>query len=284
MRAVLFEQGYEVSSHPDGSTAWLALLDGQRCETLLLDCREPGPDELALLRLMREDGKFRHVPLLVQGELGDVAGLADYPTVGSLFGSIGICVPLMLNVVASAVAQFREQEGLRSLIGAGRSDGAMLTCGAFSIRTLNDARVLARGLAQLCADPVRARVGMQELLFNAVEHGNLAIGYAAKGELIVAGSWHTEVWLRTEDPRYRSRRVTVEFERDAIFMSLTIRDQGAGFDWRRYLVFSQARAFDPNGRGILLAHASGFAEIDYFRNGAGDGSEVRIRIPLAGGT
>jgi hypothetical protein len=40
-------------------------------------------------------------------------------------------------------------------------------------------------------------------------------------------------------------------------------DQGAGFDWQRYLDFDPERATDPNGRGIAMARLMSFESLSY---------------------
>lgn len=50
-------------------------------------------------------------------------------------------------------------------------------------------------------------------------------------------------------------------------VEFTIRDQGDGFDWSKYLDFSPERAFDTHGRGIALARKLSFDSFEYLGNG-----------------
>jgi hypothetical protein len=105
------------------------------------------------------------------------------------------------------------------------------------------------------------------LLVNAVEHGNLAISYAEKSEMRRNDTWDAEVEQRLADPVLGARRARIAFRRADDALSFTIRDEGAGFDWRNYLEFSPERAFDPNGRGIAMARQACFSSLDYLESG-----------------
>jgi DNA-binding response OmpR family regulator len=74
-------------------------------------------------------------------------------------------------------------------------------------------RDLASGLARGCPDPKRVVLGLQELLTNAVEHGNLGISYADKTRLVLENRWVDEVERRLSQPDYAQRTVTVTLSR-----------------------------------------------------------------------
>jgi len=75
-------------------------------------------------------------------------------------------------------------------------------------------------------------------------------------------------------PAYAERVARVRFSRDAGAVTIHIADQGEGFDWRPYLEFSAARAFDPHGRGISMARMVSFDSLEY----QGRGNEVVVRL------
>jgi hypothetical protein len=81
------------------------------------------------------------------------------------------------------------------------------------------------------------------------------------------GRWQEEVERRLGLPAYRERFVEVLFERIPQAIRFTIRDQGEGFDWRKYLDFDPARIFDPHGRGIAMARMMSFSALEYQGNG-----------------
>ncbi len=55
-----------------------------------------------------------------------------------------------------------------------------ITEGRAEFRTIEDAQNLAILLAKQCPDYDRVLFGLRELMINAVEHGNLEIGYEKK--------------------------------------------------------------------------------------------------------
>jgi anti-sigma regulatory factor (Ser/Thr protein kinase) len=139
----------------------------------------------------------------------------------------------------------------------------LLDVAEFEFHTLKQAADLALTLGGLCPDPASAALGLSELLVNAVEHGNLGIGYAEKSEMRRNEVWEQEVEARLGDPVLGARRARVAFRRMPDRLVFTISDEGAGFDWRSYLEFSPERAFDPNGRGIAMARQASFTALDY---------------------
>ena len=63
------------------------------------------------------------------------------------------------------------------------------------------------------------------------------------------------------------KKVEVKLEHTKSEMSLTIRDDGQGFDSSKYLVMSPERAFDPNGRGISMSKMMSFDTLEYLGKG-----------------
>ncbi|MGN7613816.1 response regulator [Magnetococcales bacterium HHB-1] len=133
----------------------------------------------------------------------------------------------------------------------------------FVIKTLDEVRELAVLLAKTTPDPERTVAGLQELLFNAVEHGNLGISYQEKSQLHATDQWEEEVQRRLELPKYVDRRVTVWFKRKAGENHFLIVDEGEGFEWEPFLKFDPKRMFDSHGRGIAMAANASLDSITY---------------------
>ncbi|NGZ08400.1 MAG: response regulator [Nitrospira sp. LK70] len=123
------------------------------------------------------------------------------------------------------------------------------------------------------------RGALQELLFNAVEHGNLEIVYREKQEALVDGRYEQLLAHRLAQARLRDRRVIMHVlhDKDANSLAYRITDEGKGFKWRSLLTRSQelCEAEDTNGRGIFLAR-SFFPCLAYNERG----NEVTITVPL----
>jgi hypothetical protein len=66
-------------------------------------------------------------------------------------------------------------------------------------------------------------------------------------------------------------------ERSADEVRFTIRDEGKGFDWKKYLEVQPQRAFDNHGRGIAIARAMSFCSVEY--RGSGNEVVAVVRLP-----
>jgi CheY-like chemotaxis protein/anti-sigma regulatory factor (Ser/Thr protein kinase) len=123
------------------------------------------------------------------------------------------------------------------------------------------------------------RGALQELLFNAVEHGNLEIVYQEKQEALAEGRYEQLLARRLAQTRLRDRRVIIHVLHDRETNSLVYRitDEGKGFKWRSRMMRSQevCGSKDVNGRGIFLAQ-SFFPCLAYNEQG----NEVTITVSL----
>lgn len=100
---------------------------------------------------------------------------------------------------------------------------------------------------------------LYELLCNAVEHGNLEIGYQKKQQALVQGRHEELLRQRLAVPRLNVRRITihVRYEQDADRLIYHIADEGNGFAWRPFLQCSDESCGPAavNGRGIFIAQS-----------------------------
>jgi len=110
-------------------------------------------------------------------------------------------------------------------------------------------------------------MGLIELTVNAVEHGNLEIGYEAKTKLLKNGELTQEIERRMADKKYAGRVVELVVVRKNGGVYARITDQGPGFDWRSYVSIDPARASDSHGRGIAQANAVAFDKLSYNESG-----------------
>jgi len=155
----------------------------------------------------------------------------------------------------------------------------MLRRGTFRFQTLDQARVLASTLAGGTPEPERVVTGLSELFVNAVEHGNLAIDYDTKSELQESGGWLDEINRRLELPEYSDRYATVEVEMRDESIGWKITDEGAGFDWQKYVELDPERAFDSHGRGIVMSKLMSFDRLHY--EGPGNVAVAEIDVGAA---
>ena len=107
--------------------------------------------------------------------------------------------------------------------------------GEFIIKTHQEAVVLAAAISQAAVYPEFVSVGLMELFFNAVEHGNLEIGYQRKSQCLLTNSWKEELATRAGSAEFGKRSVHVRMEKTLSGLHMTIRDEGKGFDWNHYV-------------------------------------------------
>lgn len=123
------------------------------------------------------------------------------------------------------------------------------------------------------------RGALQELLINAVEHGNLEIAYREKQQALAKGEYELLLQARLAQPRIRSRQVTVHvlYEREAKRVVYRIADEGAGFPWRSLLNQPEdaMSAEGGSGRGIFLTRSL-FPNLTY--NERGNEAMITLRL------
>ncbi len=121
------------------------------------------------------------------------------------------------------------------------------------------------------------RLGLIELITNAIEHGNLGISYDEKSETMEDGGTigiDALIHAREESSECREKKVTIDFVQQPKYVEWVIRDEGKGFDWKELEKKSQEgdSILSLHGRGIFLSRFQ-FDELEY----EGVGNVVRIR-------
>ncbi|MDE3060792.1 MAG: hypothetical protein KGJ06_07260 [Pseudomonadota bacterium] len=135
-----------------------------------------------------------------------------------------------------------------------------------TIKDLENLYSVAQTLAQHFPMSEAAVTGIYELLLNAVEHGNLGIGFATKTALVRQGIWLEEINRRLALPENADKEVEISLLRDDRQCRLTIGDQGGGFAWHKY-IGKLTDSSIPNGRGLWIALHSNFARIAFNASG-----------------
>ncbi|MCS6294303.1 MAG: PAS domain S-box protein [Nitrospira sp.] len=148
--------------------------------------------------------------------------------------------------------------------------------GRFELRTLDEARHLAELLAYAFPDPTRTQLGLTELFVNGVEHGNLNLSYTEKSALLNIGTLDHEIARRLMLPDFAQKRVRVSLDRTETALRMSITDDGEGFDWNQYLDLDGVRSADGHGRGIAMAKAISFDQLDF----QGCGNQVVVSVSL----
>jgi hypothetical protein len=159
---------------------------------------------------------------------------------------------------------------------ASRHARVFLRASILECRTPDEAYDMAGVLTALFSMSQNAMTGLVELLMNAIEHGNLEIDHDEKTALMRSGELYDEIERRLGALPYRDRKVIVRVDRnDDGSGTITIRDQGRGFDWRAHLA-ALAGDYAGRGRGIALARALSFPDLEFHD----PGNQVTVRVPV----
>ncbi len=143
-----------------------------------------------------------------------------------------------------------------------RAAGCCLEVARYRFRTLEEAETLSVLLAAAMPAPERRTGGVLELLINAVEHGNLGVGFSEKRDLLLSGRLHDELRRRLSQVPWAQRSATASLEVDGRRVRLVVEDEGEGFDFTNVLE-QQPDLTAPHGRGIFLARAMSFDRLRY---------------------
>ncbi len=119
---------------------------------------------------------------------------------------------------------------------------------------------------------------LQELLFNAIYHGNLEISSEVRGEGIDGQLKFQELaTTRMADPHYSDRKIQLSWIWTESHLEVIVKDEGPGFDWRWWM--EKTRKLDTlgsSGRGMMLVQS--FADQLQF-NEQGNETTALLSLP-----
>jgi PAS domain-containing protein len=113
------------------------------------------------------------------------------------------------------------------------------------------------------------RIGLEEIILNAIEHGNLDISFKDKTESISNDRYFEMINRRRDDPAFRNRKITIEYSLDEHRAEYIITDDGDGFD-HGSIIKDKSKASNVellgHGRGVNMAYRI-FDEMRYNKKG-----------------
>lgn len=269
--------GYDFILASDGVEAIEIMEKSDDIDAVVLDRMMPRLDGMGVLKWIKQSEIYKNTPVIMQ----TAAATSEQVLQGIESGVYHYLTkpysePLFLAVLKSALDSTKDFHETTSEFKKMRNGLAMCSDARFSFQNLSEAQDLSLVIANFYPDPSKVILGINELLVNAIEHGNLGIAYEEKKQLLLSGKWHSEISNRILLPEHRNKYATASFARNEKELSLNITDEGIGFDWSRYLDFDPKRMMDPNGRGIATAKNGCFDELEFL----GSGNQVRCKILL----
>jgi CheY-like chemotaxis protein len=264
----LSDSGYTVRCMEDPREALAYLRDGGEADAILLDRTMPYLDGISFMAELKQMPERKHLPVIMQTAIASPEKIAEGIEAGVFYY---LTKPfeksLLCSLLRRALADREIYAGHSAELKERQSALERISMARFSFQSLDDVRAISNLLASFFPTPDGALLGIRELMLNAVEHGNLGIDYKLKSELMEEGRWESEIERRLSMLEYSRKFATVEIERGEAEICLRIVDQGEGFDWKSYTNFDTDRMLDAHGRGIFMAKAISFDDIEYLPPG-----------------
>lgn len=275
----LGRMGYRTLGFASAEEAWHILTDRRETvHVVLLDRQLPGMDGMEFFKRLKADPDLGAIPVIMQTVSDSSAEIAEAIQAGVFYYLVKpYAGDLLRSVAAAAVEDYARLMQLQGDVRSRADAMGLMREGTFRFRTPQEAHNLAIAVSSIIPNTRKLAFGLMELLMNAVEHGNLGIGYEAKSELKMGNMLAREIETRLELPENRDKAATLHILRDAARITFTVTDQGRGFDWTRYLAVDAFRSSATHGRGIALARMVSFDELSY----EGSGNTVVGIVDLA---
>ncbi len=264
----LREANYDVTEAPNGQEAFDVLQGGKAFDLIVTDRRMPHMDGLTLAKKVKADARFAKIPVIMQ--TGDHS--QDAITEGIKAGVFYYLTKpyeeeTLLAIVRSAIQKQKQTASFEQRMTRQRDALGTFVQGEFEVQTPEQAQNVALLLAGVYKRPELAVTGLYELILNGIEHGNLGLGYDAKGRLLSDGTYDQEIARRLQLPENAAKKVTISFSQKGKEIEVTVKDQGPGFDWRPFMEIEPSRATNGNGRGIAKANLISFDSLQYIDKG-----------------
>jgi CheY-like chemotaxis protein len=276
LREMLEDATYRFESALTGAEAKeIVLSKSDEITAILIDWILPDVDGVELLGWMKSQPQLADVEVVVHSAEFAAENVQKAIEAGAYYYlTKPFEEPQLEAIIRAAVTSFELKRRLMGKAKEVEDAFGLLHSGTFWFRTPNEAELLAAHIASGIGHPDLC-LGLAELMLNAVQHGNLGIGYEEKGRLLAQRSFESELERRLSLPEYRNRRVRVKLLRTCDTMKVTVQDEGTGFDFDRYMTLDKKRMFDSHGRGVLMASAT--LDLQYVP----PGNRVEVRLPLA---
>ena len=258
----------------DGEIAQSMIADApQQYTAILLDWEMPKMNGIELLRWIKEQPELENTPVIMQTAKDSTENIREGIDAGAFYYlTKPFDQELLLSIVNAALADYHYKTSLIKKLRESENPFGLLVEGTFRFRTLIEGERLVIWIANACPSPGKA-MELSELITNAVEHGNLGITYEEKTDFVSNGTWSAEIDRRLGLPEHAGKNVVVHLRKYQEKLTVLIEDQGAGFDYKKYLDFDESRVFQNHGRGIAMAGSS--LGLHYL----GNGNKVLVTVP-----
>lgn len=271
-------QPYTVETAHDGVEAMEKLeADPNKFDVVLLDRMMPRMSGMEVLEKMSEHAELKYIPVILQTAKVSKEDILEGLKAGAYYYlTKPFTSDILHSVVKTAVKDRGYNKALLASLNVTKSSVKLLKNAHFEFRSLDDVRAVSSLVACTCPEADKIAMGLSELMLNAIEHGNLGIGYDEKSELRKQDLWDSEITKRLELPENKDTFASIDVLNNGVNVEFTITDQGKGFDWSDYMEFDTERVMDNHGRGIAMANKLYFSKMEYH----GKGNIVTVMVEM----
>ena len=269
-------QDYVVETANDGIEAMEKLeADPNKFDVVLLDRMMPRMSGMEVLEQMSAHSELKYIPVILQTAKVSKEDILEGLMAGAYYYlTKPFTSDILHSVVKTAVKDRGYNKALLASLKVTKSSVKLLKNAHFEFRSLDDVRAVSSLIACACNEADKIAMGLSELMVNAIEHGNLRIGYEEKSELRKQDKWESEIANRLNLPENKEIYATIDILNNSDGVSFTITDQGDGFEWDDFLEFDTTRVIDNHGRGIAMANKLYFSKLEY----KGKGNIVTVTV------
>lgn len=270
------EKLYNVETASDGIEAMEKLeANPSKYDTVLLDRMMPRMSGMEVLAKMSEHPELKYIPVILQTAKVSKEDILEGLKAGAYYYlTKPFTSEILHSVVSTAVKDRSYNKALLASLNVTKSSVKLLKNATFQFHNLEDVRSISSLVACACDEPDKVAMGLSELMINAIEHGNLHIGYDEKSMLRKQDRWEGEIDERLKLPENTNKFALIDIVSNADGVMYTITDQGEGFDWSEFMEFDTSRVMDNHGRGIAMANKLYFSTLEY----QGNGNTVKVTV------
>jgi DNA-binding response OmpR family regulator len=242
----------------DAAKALKILDEGNPIDVIILDRMMPVMNGMEFLKIIKENKKYRDLPVIMQTAAGTTDQIKEGIDAGVFYYlNKPYSGEVLVSLIRAASDDFRRKESLLQEMKEYGKGMSMVKNGEFMFKDMEQAKSLAILIASCLPDAERSMIALTELMINSVEHGNLGIKYDEKARLKTDGTWEEEVKRRLILEENKNKFCILTIKKNDSQAIINIKDQGIGFDWQSFIAFDPKRLMDPNGRGIMFSMNSG---------------------------
>ena len=269
-------QAYTVETANDGVEAMEKLeADPNKFDVVLLDRMMPRMSGMEVLEKMSEHSELKYIPVILQTAKVSKEDILEGLKAGAYYYlTKPFTSDILHSVVKTAVKDRGNNKALLASLNVTKSSVKLLKNAHFEFRSLEDVRAVSSLVACACTEADKIAMGLSELMVNAIEHGNLGIGYDEKSNLRKQDLWESEIAKRLELPENKDTFASIDVLNNGGNVEFTITDQGKGFEWSDFMEFDTERVMDNHGRGIAMANKLYFSKLEY----QGKGNIVTVMV------